>query len=170
MCPSYPMTPRTRRPRRRAVSASRPASDGLHPQRGQTDVHVDDDLARLPRPQRPPPSGVRIDGHGHPGSCADEAAEPVGVDHLVGQEEIVAETGASHALHLGDGRAGEPVMAVRRLALDANEVHLWAFTWGRRRGPGRAAAMVARLSSRRRRLDHQSRGRRPTDLHRVVTR
>ena len=34
MCPSYPITPRTTSPAARARSASRPASSGVHPQRG----------------------------------------------------------------------------------------------------------------------------------------
>jgi len=40
--------------------------------------------------------------------------------------------------------AGFPSAAWRA----ANAVHLWALTWGRRRGPGRAAAMATRLWSR----------------------
>ena len=49
-------------------------------------------------------------------SLGAQGAEPGGIDHLVGEEEILAEAGPRHALHLGDGGAGEPRVAVGGLA------------------------------------------------------
>ena len=73
------------------------------------------------------------------------SAEPAGVEHLVGQQQVVAEAGGGHALHLRgwwrSRSARWPASASRR----ASAVDLNALTWGRRRGPGQAAAITATL-------------------------
>ena len=58
-------------------------------------------------------------------------------------------------------KPGWPGAAWRR----ASAVHLWALTWGRNRGPGRAAAMVARLCSKRLDVDDEGRRRQLVEVH-----
>jgi hypothetical protein len=56
---------------------------------------------------------LRIDGQRHPGIEGTKAAR---IEHLVRQQQVVAETGPGQALHLADGGAAEAAVAERRLA------------------------------------------------------
>ena len=88
--------------------------------------------------------------------CCGEHAEPGRVGHLVGQQEVLAQTGARHALHLAHGGAGEPRVARRRLAL-ASAVHLCAFTCGRSRRPGERLRHGAQVVLEQTRVDQERR-------------
>ena len=48
--------------------------------------------------------------------ASGEHAQPRRVDHLVGQQEVFAQSRSHHPLHLADGGAGEPGVARRGLA------------------------------------------------------
>ena len=74
-------------------------------------------------------------------------SQPAGVHHLVGQQQVVPSPAAaipSTSRMVAQVNPACPAAAWRA----ASAVVLWAFTWGRRRAPGRAAAMTARLWSR----------------------
>ena len=56
-----------------------------------------------------------------------------------------------------------------RRCADAMAVHLWAFTCGRNRGPGRTSAMAARFCSKPRLVEDERRCREVGDVHALVT-
>ena len=83
---------------------------------GEPDVHVDQHFGDTGTCRgRDGLLGVHCDGHPRP--LPGERAEPGRVGHLVGEEKVLSEAGVGHALHLGDGGAGETRVSVRRLAL-----------------------------------------------------
>ncbi len=82
-----------------------------------------------------------VDGHGDPDAPAYQLAEPGGIHHLVGQQQIVGQSGSGHPLDLGDGRTGEGAVAASACRA-ASPVHLCALTCGRRRLPGSAVDMA----------------------------
>ena len=98
----------------------------------------------------------RVDGHRDPRPAAHQGAEPGGVDHLVGQQQVVAQAGRGHPLHLPDGGAGEGRGGPRRAWRRASAVHLCALTWGRSRGPGRAAGHGGEIVLEQAPVDDQS--------------
>ena len=62
---------------------------------------------------------VGVDGGGDPGRARPgHGTQPLGrgADHLVGEQQVVAEPGGGHALHLPDGGAAERGVARRRRA------------------------------------------------------
>ena len=77
---------------------------------GEPDVDVDEHLAH-PAVGRGVDGLGRVDGHGDPGSGLDQGAEAAGVEHLVGQQQVVAQAGRGHALHLAEGGAAEARVA-----------------------------------------------------------
>src|SRR4029453_906444 len=73
----------------------------------QAHVHVDQHLAH-PAVGRGVHGHVGVDGPGHLGGARrDHGTQPPAVEHLVGQEQVVAEPGGGHALDLPDGGAAE---------------------------------------------------------------
>ena len=100
------MTPRTSRPRLRARSASRPASVGSQPQRGSPTLTSTTTSPHTAGGRRLD-GRVAVDGDRHPRAGAHDRAEPAGVEHLVGQQQVLAEAGRRHPLDLADRRAGE---------------------------------------------------------------
>ncbi len=71
----------------------------------EADVDVDEHLAHPAGRGRRDGLG-RVDRDGDPGPVG-QRAEPARVEHLVGQQQVVAEPGRGHALDLADRRAGE---------------------------------------------------------------
>lgn len=81
---------------------------------GQADVDVDQDLAQ-PGPLGGVHGGRRVHRHRHPGPGRHQGTQTGCVEHLVGQEEILAQAGRHHPLYLPDGGAGEPGVAAAAL-------------------------------------------------------
>ena len=80
---------------------------------GEPDVHVDEHLAQSRRRSRV--DGLRrVDGDRDAGPVlrCGERSQPVAVEHLVGQQQIVAQTGRRHAEHLAWRGARERVVTV----------------------------------------------------------
>ena len=72
---------------------------GPAPAAGEADVDVDQHLADAGT-CRGDDGLLGVDRDRHAGAGAGQRAEPGRVDHLVGQEEVLAESGPRHALHL----------------------------------------------------------------------
>ncbi len=92
-----------------------PGVGGVASTAGQAHVHVDDDLDDASGGGGGDRLG-RVDRQRDAGAGPRQPAQSAGVDHLVGQEEILAQPGPRHPLHLGDGGAGESPVAVDDLA------------------------------------------------------
>ena len=115
---------------------------------GQADVDVDQ--ARADAGERG--GGDRrlaVDGDRDRGLVGErgERLEPAGIDDLVGDEQVVAETQRRPCPTASRGVAQVNERWPTSYWRWASDVHLCALTWGRRRRPGWAAAIVARLSS-----------------------
>ena len=123
-----------RAPAARARSASRPASAGSQPQRGRptlTSISTSGTCGLGGGGDRL----VGVDRHRDAGHAAlDERGEPVQVEALVGQQQVVAEPGGGHAHHLAHGGAAEPAVA-GSASRAASAVDLNAFTCGRSAQP-----------------------------------
>jgi len=76
---------------------------------GQADVHVHHHLAHA-AVGRCCHGFRRVHGDRHPVSLLHQGAEPVGGEHLVGQQQVGAEACLCHAFDLPDGRAGKAVV------------------------------------------------------------
>ena len=83
---------------------------GPAPAAGESDVDVDEHLGPGVCGHLDRLGGV--DRHGHAGVTAvDQVAQAWGVERLVGQQQVVAQPGVGHALHLAQGRAAEGLVA-----------------------------------------------------------
>ena len=145
------MTPRTVRPRR--AGERRPGGrrrSGAQPQRGRPTL-TSMSTSRDAGGRGGVDGRLAVDGDGHADAAAcsgGHGAQAVGVERLVGEEQVVAEAGRGHADHLPRRGAGEawcgrggPGARGERRALVGLDVRA-------QRGPGRAAAIVARLCSK----------------------
>ena len=113
---------------------------------GEADVDVDDALVHAAGRRRGD-RRRRVDGDRDPRARRGDRAEPARVDHLVGQQQVVAEAGGGHALDLAHRRAREVRCGRPSRWRVASAVDLCAFTCGRSRAPGSAADIVAMLWS-----------------------
>ena len=148
----------------RARSLGQPAGvRGTAAAAGESDVDVDEHLTDAGS-RRGGDRLLRVDGHGHAGAGPGERAEPGGVGHLVGQEEVLAEAGVGHALHLGNGGAGEPCVPVRGLASRQRRA-LVRLHVGTQPVPGQGLRHGAQVGLESRRVDHEGRRRELRGLH-----
>ena len=112
---------------------------------GQPDVDVDQHLAH-PAVDGGPQHRVGVDGDGHPRAGVDDVAEAAHREHLVGQQQVLAQTGRgqpSTSRTVAQVKPVCPSAACRR----ASPLVLCALTCGRSRVPGHASAIIARLRS-----------------------
>lgn len=131
---------------------------------GEAHVDIDENLAHTPGCGGVDGLG-RVDGDGHPGGAGlDDASQTGAVEHLVGEQQVLAQIGGRHALDLVDGGAAEPAVPGRReLAgerggLERLDVRAQA---GAREGVGHRGHVVVE----RRAVDQQRRGRDVGELH-----
>ena len=110
------MTPRTDSPRRRARSARRPASSGGHPHRGMPT------LTSITTSRTPPSTAASMVASESTATVTrvvgdDQAPEAVGVEHLVGKEQVFDQPGRGQAFDLVDRRGREARVTQLALAL-----------------------------------------------------
>ena len=135
----------------------------IAPAPGQTDVDVDDDGGDASRHRRVD-GGFRIDRHCHPGAGSGHFSEAPGVDHFIGQEEVVTEAGGGHPFHLGDGGAGEAAVAVGRLPVGQCRA-LVGLHVGTQARTGETGGHQRQVVLQRGGVHHQSRGCQVSRLH-----
>ena len=144
--PSYPITPRTSRPDRRATSANRPASPGEQPQRGR------------PTFTSMSTSGIRARAAAAMVS-SESTATVIRAPERDSSPSLVAST-TSLARRRSCPSPARAMPSISSMVAQVNPrcpsdawwparaVHLCAFTWGRSREPGNTSLIVRKLDSR----------------------
>src|SRR5215207_3645467 len=144
--PSYPMTPRTVRPRARAVSASRPACSGGQPQRG---MPTNTSITTSRRPARAAASIVASESTAivmRASRAARRCSRSGSTTSFARSRSSPSPAFAMPSISLGVAHV--KVRWPRAACSRASAVVLCAFTCGRQRSPGSAAAIAARLCSK----------------------
>jgi hypothetical protein len=77
-----------------------------HSRTGEANVHVDDHLGHFPRRSRLD-RRFGVHRYGDARLSSDQAPETGGVEHLVGEQQVIGQTRRHHALDLPDGGARE---------------------------------------------------------------